>query len=141
MVMEVNGISYKIPDGQVVKIMQGLKVSAQEAGKIWLEDEGKMHNAEQEALCKKAKDSGVIRTIHQATSKEVIDKKMSNSDKPKNTKPKTTKDNPTKEKLIFDIAELLQNCCENVTITNKSKLIEFSLDGHGFKLDLTQKRK
>ena len=49
--MEVNGISYKIPDGQIAKIMQGLKVSAQEAGKIWLEDEGKLHNAEQEALC------------------------------------------------------------------------------------------
>ena len=141
MVMEVDGISYKIPDSQVAKIMQGLKVSAQEAGKIWLEDEGKLHNTEQEDLCKKAKDTGIMRTIHQATSQEVIDKKMSNSDKPKDAKPKTTKDNPTKEKVIADIAELLQNCCENVIIINKSKLIEFSLDGHNFKLDLTQKRK
>ena len=82
-----------------------------------------------------------MRTIHQATSQEVIDKKMTNSDKPKTSKPKTTKENPTKEKVIADIAELLQNYCEDVTITNKSKIIEFSLDGHNFKLDLTQKRK
>ena len=137
--MNVNGVDYKIPDKDVLRIMNGLKVTAAEAGRIWLEDEGKLHNEEQENLCKKAKDSGVMRTIHGATSEEVISKKM--TEKPKTSKPKTVKENPTKEKIITDIAELLNNYCENVTITNKAKIIEFSLNGNNFKIDLTQKRK
>ena len=60
--------------------------------------------------------------------------------KAKTEKPKTTKENPTKEKIITDIAEMLQGYCENVTITNKAKIIEFSLNGNNFKIDLTQKR-
>ena len=33
---------------------------------MWLEDEGYLENEEQEALIKKAKESGILQTIHGA---------------------------------------------------------------------------
>lgn len=47
-----------------------------------------------------------------------------------------------KEELIAQVAEFIKSIgCENVEITNKSKLIEFSMGKDNYKLDLIRKRK
>lgn len=138
MKVKINDIEYTVPEKEILRLKTVMKISAQEAAQIWLEDEGKIINPEQKALDEKAKK---VKIDHGATSEKVIEKKMSSTPKPKASKPKTTKDNPTKEKIIADIAEMLSGYCENVNITNKAKIIEFSFGGENFKIDLTQKRK
>lgn len=130
-----NGTEYNVPQKEVLRLAATLKVTPSEACKIYLEDEGKIINPEQDALDKKASK---VKIDHGATSQAVIEKKM--TAKPKTDKPKTTKANPTKERVISDIAEMLGKYCENVTIVNSAKVIEFSLNGNNFKIDLTQKR-
>lgn len=136
MKIEIDGVQYTCKDGDILRIKQGLKCSTEAACRIWLEDEGKLQNTEQNDLDKKAKK---VKIDHGATSAEVIERKF--TPRPKSDKPKTAKANPTKEKIIADIAELLNGFCENVQVTNKAKIIEFSMGGNDFKLDLTQKRK
>lgn len=136
MKITIDGIEYTCKDGDILRIKQGLKCSTIEACKIWLEDEGKLSNVEQNKLDTKAKK---VKIDHGATSAEVIAKKF--EPRPKTDKPKTAKENPTKEKIISDIAEMLGGYCTNIQITNKAKIIEFEMDGNNFKIDLTQKRK
>ena len=136
MKIEIDGVQYTCKDGDVLRIKQGLKCSTEAACRIWLEDEGKLQNTEQNDLDTRAKK---VKIDHGATSAEVIERKF--TPRPKSDKPKTAKANPTKEKIIADIAELLNGFCENVQITNKAKIIEFSMSGNDFKIDLTQKRK
>lgn len=136
MKITLDGTEYTCKDGDILRIKQGLKCSTKEACRIWLEDEGKLQNAEQNTLDAKAKK---VKIDHGAVSAEVIERKF--TPRPKSDKPKTAKANPTKEKIIADIAELLNGFCENVQVTNKAKIIEFSMGGNDFKIDLTQKRK
>lgn len=136
MKITINGTEYRCKDGDILRIRQGLKCSTEEACKIWLEDNGKLENAEQNALDKKA---SAVKIDHGATSAAVIERKF--VPKPKTEKPKTSKASPTKEKIIADIAEMLSGYCSDIQVTNKAKIIEFSMNGDNFKIDLTQKRK
>ena len=133
MVYEFNGKKIRIPDGDILRLKSTMKISAEEAVKIWLEDEGILHNEEQENLCKKAKDSGIMRTIHGASAKT--------AETTPTQKKKKKKENPTKGKIITEIAKLLIEFADNVNVTNPEKLIEFTMNGNDYKLDLTQKRK
>lgn len=135
--VEINGIKKNVPDVDVQRIMQGLQVSQAEAIQIWMEDEGILVNSEQEQLEQKAKDSGVMRTIHGAISQKVVDKRM--SDTP--TAKKTVKDNPDKRQIITDIAELLTNMGANVNIENPTKVVTFIYKNNPYKIDLTATRK
>lgn len=65
------------------------------------------------------------------------------ADKPKERKAREVKPDVTKELIIAEIANTLTAMvgCENVEITNKSKLVEFDLDGNHFKVDLIRQRK
>ena len=133
MMYELNGKKIRIPDGDILRLKSTMKISAEEAVKIWLEDEGILHNEEQENLCKKAKDSGIMRTIHGASAKtaETIPTQRE----------RTKKENPTKGKIIAEVAKLLTEFADDVNVTNPEKLIEFTMNGNDYKLDLTQKRK
>ena len=133
MIYKYNGIEYKVPDGEVLHLKQTMKISANEAALIYLEDEGKIINPEQEALCKKAKDSGIMRTIHDASAKT--------ANTPKTQRERTRKENPTKEKIISELATFLPQLAENVTIVNPSKMISFTIGDNTFTLDLVQKKK
>ena len=133
MVYELNGKKIRIPDGDILRLKSTMKISAEEAVKIWLEDEGILHNEEQENLCKKAKDSGIMRTIHGASAKT--------ADSTPTQRERVKKENPTKGKIIAEIAKLLTEFADNVNVTNPEKLIEFTMNGNDYKLDLTQKRK
>ena len=133
MVYEINGKKIRIPDGDILRLKSTMKISAEEAVKIWLEDEGILHNEEQENLCKKAKDSGIMRTIHGASAKT--------AETTPTQRERVKKENPTKGKIIAEIAKLLIEFANNVNVTNPEKLIEFTMNGNDYKLDLTQKRK
>ena len=133
MVYEFNGKKIRIPDGDILRLKSTMKISAEEAVKIWLEDEGILHNEEQENLCKKAKDSGIMRTIHGASAKT--------AETTPTQRERVKKENPTKGKIIAEVAKLLVEFADDVNVTNPEKLIEFTMNGNDYKLDLTQKRK
>ena len=133
MVYELNGKKIRIPDGDILRLKSTMKISAEEAVKIWLEDEGILHNEEQENLCKKAKDSGIMRTIHGASAKT--------AETTPTQRERVKKENPTKGKIIAEVAKLLTEFADDVNVTNPEKLIEFTMNGNDYKLDLTQKRK
>ena len=133
MVYELNGKKIRIPDGDILRLKSTMKISAEEAVKIWLEDEGILHNEEQENLCKKAKDSGIMRTIHGASAKA--------AETTPTQRERVKKENPTKGKIIAEVAKLLTEFADDVNVTNPEKLIEFTMNGNDYKLDLTQKRK
>ena len=93
---------------------------------MYLEDEGYLENEEVEELTKKAKANKIN---HEAKA-----------DKPRKAVKRERKPDVEKEKII----EILANCLKNegfeAEITNKSKLIEFSVGENHYKLDLVKKR-
>lgn len=123
---------------EINRIMNGLHVSREEAIEIWLDDEGETENAEQNALDEKAKK---VKIDHGAMSQEVIERKFKyDKTKEKTQKERVKKVNTTKAKIIKALAEMLTETAENVQIVNDEKLIIFDMDGHNYKLDLTQTR-
>ena len=131
MVYNFNGKNIKIPDEEIKKNMEILDLSQEEAIQLYLEDEGYLENEEVAELTKKAKDSGIMSTIHGAKS-----------DKPKAKVERERKENPTKERIIAEIGKFLCQLdgISSVNITNIGKIIEFECENKHFKLDLIQKR-
>lgn len=141
--IEYNGIRKNVPDDAINRIMKGLDCTKDEAIRIWLEDEEVIINTEQKALDDKAKASDVTRTIHDAISQKVVDKRMATTTEKK----KTTKPQPDKEKLISSIKVLLEGICansggshEDVIVVNPTKVIQFVYNGKPYKIDLTATR-
>lgn len=132
MTYDFNGKKLKIPDSEIEKSMKSLDLTKEEAIQMWLEDEGYLDNEEQEALEKKAKESRITATIHQASAKDV---------RKKTQKERVRKENPTKEMVIAEIAKILPNFAENIQILNVSKLISFTIGEETYEIDLKQKRK
>ena len=122
----------RIPDADIERSMKTLKISAEEAIQMWLEDEGYLDNAEQEALEQKAKNNRITATIHQAQAVNT---------KSKTPRERTRKENPTKEMVIREIAAILPNFAENIQILNVGKLISFTIGDETYEIDLKQKRK
>lgn len=58
---------------------------------------------------------------------------------------RSRKENPTKASIIAEIAKFLaeisENACENVEITNKERQIAFKIGENSYELTLVQKRK
>lgn len=130
MVYNLNGKNIKIPDEEIKKNMEILDLSEEEAIQLYLEDEGYLENEEVAELTKKAKDSGIMSTIHGAKT-----------DKPRAKTTREPKSNPLKAEIIEKIAELIKNEYDiNAKITNSTKLIEFTCENREFKLDLIEKR-
>jgi hypothetical protein len=120
----------KIPQDEIDRIMKGLGVSEDDACWIWCEDNGKIDNEEQNELDKKAKESRITATIHQARAENTKERKKVER-----------KPDPTKESIIATLAESLADMVENVKIVNIGKLIEFDFQGEHYKLDLIRQRK
>ena len=126
----LNDKKIKIPDEEIKKNMEILDLSEEEAIQLYLEDEGYLENEEVAELTKKAKDSGIMSTIHGAKA-----------EKPKAKATREPKSNPLKAEIIEKIAELIKNEYDiNAKITNSTKLIEFTCENREFKLDLIEKR-
>ena len=122
-----NGKAIRIPDDELAKNMRVLNLSKEEAIKMYLEDEGYLENEEVEALTKKAKDNKAV--VHDAKA-----------DKPRKQVKRERKPDEEKENLIEILANCLKNAGFEAEITNKSKIIEFSVGENHYKLDLIKKR-
>ena len=130
MTYDFNGKKIRISDSEIENLVKGLNISTEQAIQIWLEDEGYLDNEEQNSLDKKAKESKITATVHQAKS-----------DNRKERKPRERKPDEEKEKIISNLANFLENSTENVKITNISKIIEFDIGENHYKLDLVRQRK
>ena len=121
----------KIPQEEIDRIMKGLGVSEDDACWIWCEDNGKIDNEEQNELDKKAKESRITATIHQARAENQKERKKVER-----------KPDQVKDELVENLKTFLIEQCfmENVTITKVGKLIEFDCGGEHFKLDLIRQR-
>ena len=138
--MATKYIEYELDEGQIVKIpreelarymkLDGVKTE-EDACWIWCEDNGKIDNEEQNELDKKAKESRITATIHQARAET-----------PKERKKVERKPDQVKDELVENLkAFLIEQCfMENVTITKVGKLVEFDCGGEHFKLDLIRQR-
>lgn len=130
-----NGKKVKIPDAEIEKNMKLLGLTREEAIEMWLEDEGYLDNEEQNALVQKAKESGILQTIHGAGDKQ----KRKKSDKPK-----VVKVSDEKKALFTEIKENLEYFAEEsggkITIEKENKLILFEINGKTFKIDLIEQR-
>lgn len=125
------GKRVNIPDNTIATYRKMLGLTQREAIQMWLEDEGYEVNAEQEALCQKAKENRVTATVHQARAEY----------KPKTQRERIKKDDPTKEGIIKAIAEMLPTLnAENITVVNSGKLITFTIGADTYKLDLIRQR-
>ena len=126
-----NGKAVRIPDKEIEKNMKILEISKDEAILLYLEDEGYIENAEQEALCKKAKENVKVSTLVKARADV----------KPKTQKERVKKDDPTKEMIIAEIAGFLPTIAENIQVVDNRKIITFCIGEDTYKIDLTRTRK
>ena len=122
----LNGKIINISDAEIAKNMKVLDISKDEAIQMFLEDEGYLENEEVEALTAKAKANKIN---HEAKA-----------DKPRKKTVRERKPDAEKEKLIEILTKCLTNEGFETKITNKSKLIEFSVGENQYKLDLIKKR-
>lgn len=132
MIYKFNEKNIRIDDKQLDKLMKSLDLTKEEAIQMYLEDEGYLDNEEQLELDKKAKESGIMRTIHEA--KDV------KKEKNKATKPKTVKVSDEKQGLFADILENLQENYEKVEVLKQNKLIQVQIGEKIFKIDLIEQR-
>lgn len=124
-----NGKEINIPDADIKNYMKTLDLTEEEAIEMYLDDEGYTENDEVEELTKKAKENKTT-LIHAQVDKR--ERKL------RETAPKEDK---VKEDIINQVSELLSSIADRVDITNKTKMIEFDLDGDHYKFDLIRQRK
>ena len=128
MLYELNGKKSKIPDNEISKSMEMLGLTKSEAIQMYLEDEGYLDNPYVEELTAKAKEAKIS---YDAKS----EKPRKNAGKPRERKP-----DEEKEKLIDILANALVAEGIEAKVTNKSKIIEFSIEDRHYKLDLIKNR-
>lgn len=129
---DFEGKVINIPDGDIKKRQDKLKMSLNEAIYDWLCDNDYITDPEEEALTAKAKKNRVTATVHKARAEEK-----------KERKPREKKENPLKKQIIDAIfAGLSQNLPENVDIDikNDEKYIDLTVDGLNFTINLVQHR-
>ena len=122
---------------QLQRIMSGLKCSEEEAKEILAFD--------------KRIDKGERTEYDLSPEEEKAAKKWANTTsaekKPPNYKwdKRERKSNPTKGGIIAELADFMTNqsqyAAENVNITNKERMIAFSIGDNDFEITLIQKRK
>lgn len=126
MIYNFNGKNIRIPDAEIEKNMKLLQLTKEEAIELWLDDNDYTENAEAEELTAKAKENKIN---HEAKS-----------DKKRKTAKRERKPDEEKENLIKILENALKNAGISAEITNKSKIIEFSVGNNTYKLDLIKKR-
>lgn len=136
MIYKFNGKNIKIDDKQLENLMKNLDLTKDEAIQMYLEDEGYLDNEEQLELDKKAKESGIMRTIHEA--KDV------KKEKNKATKPKTVKVSDEKQHLFANLNTFLEGYVLNhngkLEVLKQNKLIQVQIGEKIFKIDLIEQR-
>jgi len=128
MTYNLNGKNIRIPDKEIDKNAAILGITREEAIQMYLEDEGYLTNEYVEELTAKAKAAKIS---HDAKS----EKPRKNAGKPRERKP-----DEEKEYLIKLLEDALNNEGIAATAINKSKLIQFELNGNHYKVDLIRQR-
>lgn len=118
----------QVPNAEVAKLQQSLKISRAEAVELWLFDHDYTECAEAEAMTAKAKENKVL---HKAKA----------TNQPKTQRERVVKEDKVKEAIVQAIADMLPSLdAESVTIEKKGKLITFKVGADSFKLDLIRQR-
>lgn len=123
----IKGKEINIPDEEIENLVNTLEISLEEAIETWLVDNDYEVNEEVEKLTEKAKVNKSVQ--HNAKS-----------EKPRAKRTVVQKENPVKENVIALVAEALKKEGISAQITNKTKIIEFTIDGREFKIDLIEHR-
>ena len=136
MIYKFNGKNIKIDDKQLENLMKNLDLTKDEAIQMYLEDEGYLDNEEQLELDKKVKESGIMRTIHEAKDIE--------KEKKKTSKPKTVKVSDEKQHLFANLNTFLEGYVLNhngkLEVLKQNKLIQVEIGEKIFKIDLIEQR-
>lgn len=122
-----NNKNITIPDSEIQNNMKLLGISKEEAIQMWLEDNDYLENEIVVELTKKAKANKAV--DHGAKA-----------DKERKPVKRERKPDLEKENLIQMFADCLKNAGYDAKITNKSKLIEFTVGENHYKLDLVKQR-
>lgn len=122
-----NEKNINIPDKEIQNNMRLLGISKEEAIQMWLEDNDYLENEIVVELTKKAKENKAV--DHGAKA-----------DKERKPVKRERKPDLEKENLIQMFADCLKNAGYDAEITNKSKLIEFTVGENHYKLDLVKQR-
>lgn len=122
-----NNKNITIPDSEIQNNMKLLGISKEEAIQMWLEDNDYLENEIVVELTKKAKENKAV--DHGAKA-----------DKERKPVKRERKPDLEKENLIQMFADCLKNAGFDAEITNKSKLIEFTVGENHYKLDLVKQR-
>ena len=124
------GKSVTVPDDEIQKLVDGLKVSKLEAMHIWLEDNEYEINEEQEKLNNSANKVKV--------SKDVIKKRT------KSDKPRTIKVSDEKQAFFAYLKTAIEEYCLDhdgkCTILKENKLISIEIGEKVLKIDLIEQR-
>lgn len=133
-----NEKTHNIDDNYIMRLMKNLPCTKEEAIQIVAEEEGWTVNENTIEMDRAEKEQKeVLRTIHKAISREVINKKMNGEvTRGSGKKPK----DDIKINIVAELAEYLKTKYENVDITNESKLITFTVNNEQYKIDLTKTR-
>jgi hypothetical protein len=127
MVYNFNGKNLTIPDSEIESAMKNLDLSKDEAIQMWLEDNEYLENEEQAELQAKASK---VKIDHGAGGKVGEKKKV----------PRTVKVSDEKVALFDVLVGNLMENYENVDILKENKLIQVTVGGKVFKIDLIEQR-
>ena len=123
-----------IPDKDIERLQNSLKISKEEAIQTWLVDEEYISDETVDELTEKAKKNRITGTIHQAKADNIQKKER---------KPREKKKNPTKQGIIQAILKGLEEIYGNsatITVTNDEKYIDFVTSEGNFTINLVQHR-
>ena len=126
MIYHLNDETIWIPDKELENSMKILNLTKDEAIQMWLEDEGFAKNETVEELTKKAKENKISHDAKSLTPRKPVKRER--------------KPDEEKESLIELVTKCLTDAGYTAEIVNKSKLIEFSVGGNHYKLDLIKQR-
>lgn len=127
-----NGKSITISDTEIKQLMDGLKITKQEAIELWLSDNGYEINEEQQKLDETASK------VH--INKDIIQQKP----KKERKKPEIKVSDEKKEifnVILNNLRDIYDRPNEKVEILNENKLISCEINGITFKIDIIQCRK
>jgi hypothetical protein len=126
-----NGKSITISDTEIKQLMDGLKITKQEAIELWLSDNGYEINEEQQKLDETASK------VH--INKDIIQQKP----KKERKKPEIKVSDEKKEifnVILNNLRDIYDRPNEKVEILNENKLISCEINGIKFKIDIIQCR-
>lgn len=126
--VEYNGKTYSVDEKQVFSLMKNLDLTYEDAIEVYLDDEGILENAEQNALDEKA--SKIYREDNRITTEK--------AKKPRKTPERKVSDE--KRDFSDNIYNFLVENYENVEILKKNKLFSIKIGEKILKLDIIEQR-